>query len=326
MSTEQHPDPLVAAEVNLQDFADMMLDVRKLRDSRFGAEVSGDAFRAGVMLWCAAWHQVPCGSVPDDDIELANLAGFGRFHKEWRKVRAQALQGFVKCSDGRLYHRTVSERANAAWIKRLEHYYERARDRLRKANKDRASKQLPPLPEIPFEDWNARRLADGIPMEKADASAGTPPESPPPDPGIPPENALKGEGEGTERETEREKESLKPTAPAASPAVAARVALVARFKAAEIHPGNTALLDQLVAAEVTWDEIEPLLTSARGSRSPLAYIAAAIDGQRTRARATVIAAKPARAANRQQALEDSNRSVGQAWADGHTTEDSDATR
>jgi hypothetical protein len=323
MALEQLPDPLVAAEVNLQDFADMMLDVRKLRDSRFGAEVSGDAFRAGVMLWCAAWHQVPCGSVPDDDIELANLAGFGRFHKEWRKVRAQALQGFVKCSDGRLYHRTVSDRANAAWIKRLEHYYERARDRLRKANKDRASKQLPPLPEITFEEWNARRLADGIPMEKADASAGTKPDAPPPDSGIPPENALKGEGEGTEKE--RDRESIEPPAPAASPAVAARVALVARFKAAEIHPGNTALLDRLVAAEVSWDEIEPLLTTARGSRNPLAYIAAAIDGQRTRAAATVIAAKPARGANRQQALEDSNRTVGDAWADAHT-EDSHATR
>lgn len=106
------PAPLVPAEVDLRDFQYMELDVRRLRDSRFGAEVSGDAFRAGVMLWCAAWHQVPAGSLPDDDIELANLAGYGRFVKEWRKVRAEALQGFVPCSDGRLYHEVVCEKAH----------------------------------------------------------------------------------------------------------------------------------------------------------------------------------------------------------------------
>lgn len=213
----QFPAPLVAAEVDLTDFADMMLDVRKLRDSRFAAQVTGDAFRAGVLLWCAAWHQVPCGSLPDDDIELASLAGYGRFVKEWRKSRDEALMGFVKCSDGRLYHETVAEKANAAWTKRLEHYYERARDRLRKANKDRASKGLEVIPEISFEAWNAQRLASGTPMEKADASAGTPQISPPPNPGIPPESALKGEGEG-EGKREGEGEGLdKPFPPTPAP-------------------------------------------------------------------------------------------------------------
>jgi hypothetical protein len=82
----------------------MELDVRRLRDSEFAAGVTGEAFRAGVLLWCAAWHQVPAASLPDNDTELANLAGYGRVVKEWRKVREQALTGFVKCSDGRLYH------------------------------------------------------------------------------------------------------------------------------------------------------------------------------------------------------------------------------
>lgn len=231
------PSPLVAAEVDLRDFSDMMLDVRKLRDSRFGAEVSGDAFRAGVMLWCAAWHQVPCGSVPDDDIELANLAGYGRFVKEWKKSREQALQGFVKCSDGRLYHLTVSEKANAAWIKRLEHYYERARDRLRKANKDRTTKGLSLIPEITFDAWNAQRLSGGTPMEKADASAGTPGISPTPKPGIPAENALKGtererrgngEGEGEGDLLIGAEGSADGPAPPASPPVPAAAASAAR--------------------------------------------------------------------------------------------------
>ncbi|MFN6993718.1 MAG: DUF1376 domain-containing protein [Aquincola tertiaricarbonis] len=190
------PDPLVPAEVDLRDFQYMELDVRVLRDSRFGAEVSGDAFRAGVMLWCAAWHQVPAGSVPDDDIELANLAGYGRFVKEWRKSRAQALQGFVKCSDGRLYHAMVCEKAQAAWTSKLQHHFERAKDRLRKANKARAAANQPALAEFTFDQWNEQRLSRGVPMEKAEASAGIPQNVPAAGGGIPAENALRGNGEG----------------------------------------------------------------------------------------------------------------------------------
>lgn len=197
--SETLPSPLLAAEVDLRDFQYMELDVRVLRDSRFAAQVSGDAFRAGVLLWCASWHQVPAGSLLDDDIELANLAGYGRFVKEWRKVRAEALHGFVRCSDGRLYHRAVCEKAASAWQSKLQHHFDRARDRLRKANKARDTQGLPPLPEFTFDQWNEQRMARGVPMEKAEASAGIPAKLPPADSGIPPENPLRGNGEGTER-------------------------------------------------------------------------------------------------------------------------------
>lgn len=212
------PAPLVPAEVDLSDFKYMELDVRRLRDSRFGAEVCGDAFRAGVMLWCAAWHQVPCGSVPDDDIELANLAGYGRFVKEWKKIRAQALQGFVLCSDGRLYHEVVAEKAMAAWNSKLAHFYERAKERLRKANKAAGRDAMAGC--LTFEQWNEQRLSAGIPMEKAEASTGIPEKQAPEIGGIPPENALRGNGEGTERE--RNGELLLPSgdsgsAPSAAP-------------------------------------------------------------------------------------------------------------
>lgn len=226
------PPPLVPAEVDLRDFQYMELDVRRLRDSRFGAEVSGDAFRAGVFLWCASWHQVPAGSVPDDDIELANLAGYGRFVKEWRKAREEALHGFVKCSDGRWYHPTVCEKAAQAWESKLRHHYDRARDRLRKANKARVAQGLQEVQEISFEAWNSQRLSGGVPMEKADASAGIPQNDPPAKSGIPAENALRGNREGTERERNGEGDSLssvpdgtgagappRPSKPAQTPAV-----------------------------------------------------------------------------------------------------------
>jgi hypothetical protein len=193
----------VPAEVDLRDFATMPLAVQLLRDSRFVSEASPEAFRAGVLLWCAAWHQVPAGTLPDNDAELARLAGYGFVVKEWRKVKTQAMAKFVLCSDGRWHHQELAERALTAWRSRLEHYYERAKERLRKANKARADEEppQPPLPTLTFDQWNQRRLSGGTPMEKAEALPGVPPEEPPRSAGktggIPPENALKGEG--TER-------------------------------------------------------------------------------------------------------------------------------
>lgn len=226
MTDSIRPSPLVPVEVDLRDFQYMELDVRRLRDSRFGAEVSGDAFRAGMMLWCAAWHQVPCGSVPDDDIELANLAGYGRFVKEWKKVRAQALQGFVLCSDGRLYHDVVAEKAMAAWNSKLAHFYERAKDRLRKANKAAGRDLMAGV--LSFEQWNERRISGGTPMERADAFDGIPPVAAPTSVGSPPESALRGNGteqNGTERERNGEgTESSSVVVGAAAPPPAAGAA------------------------------------------------------------------------------------------------------
>lgn len=206
------PDPMVPAEVDLRDFKTMPLDVQQLRDSRFASEVRPEAFRAGVLLWCAAWHQKPAGSLPNNDAELAKLAGYGFVVKEWRKVKTEALTKFILCSDGRWYHEEVSERVLTAWGSRLEHFYDRAKERLRKLNKGR-SLESPPrqaIAELTFDEWNQQRISAGIPMEKADAfrgipttpagtSAGFPAESPTKGEGT--ERRGNGEGEGTERES-----------------------------------------------------------------------------------------------------------------------------
>jgi hypothetical protein len=105
------PEPLTPPDCDLRDFSWMPLDVIRLRDSDLAVIVSGDAFRAAVLLWCASWHQVPAASLPMDDRLLANLAGYGRDMKGWSEVRDDALRGFVECSDGRLYHAVVAEKA-----------------------------------------------------------------------------------------------------------------------------------------------------------------------------------------------------------------------
>ena len=85
------PAPLVTASVDLRDFAFMPLDVVRLRDSSLAITASGDEFRAAVLLWCASWHQLPAASLPDDDAQLAQFAGYGRVVKEWRRLKAGAM-------------------------------------------------------------------------------------------------------------------------------------------------------------------------------------------------------------------------------------------
>jgi hypothetical protein len=198
------PAPLVPADVDLRDFTFMPLDVVRLRDSKISAMVSGDEFRAAVLLWCASWHQKPASSLADDDVELAQLAGYGRVVGEWQKVRSGALHGWIKCNDGRLYHPVVAEKAIEAWNGRLDHAWRRECDRIRKENKRRAglSPPEPPL-EVPPKPLRisveasigSRPQLSGKP-DGSDGISSSSGGTLGPSVGIPAENALKGEGEG----------------------------------------------------------------------------------------------------------------------------------
>lgn len=112
--------PLTPEDCDLRDFAFMPLDVLRLRDSNLAASASGEEFRAAVLLWCTSWHQVPAGSLPNDDAQLSQFAGFGRVIKEWKKVKGRALHNWRLCSDGRFYHPVVAEKANEAWMAKLK--------------------------------------------------------------------------------------------------------------------------------------------------------------------------------------------------------------
>ncbi len=119
--------PLVPGEIDLRDFPFMPLDVVRLRDSRLAAISSGDEFMAWIILACASWHQRPAGSLPNDDVELSRLAGFGRAVREWMKVREGALHGWVLCSDGRFYHPVIAEKALEAWAEKYAYRERRAK-------------------------------------------------------------------------------------------------------------------------------------------------------------------------------------------------------
>lgn len=129
-------EPLTTPEIDLRDFQFMPLDVVRLRDSDLAVLACGEEFRAAVLLWCAAWHQVPAGSLPDHESILAHLAGFGRDLEAYREVAAQALRGFRRATDGRLYHPVICEKATEAFERK-----EAQRARTRKATKARENKK-----------------------------------------------------------------------------------------------------------------------------------------------------------------------------------------
>jgi len=112
------PEPLTPPEADLQGYGFMPLYGHRLFGSDFNALCNDGEWRAGVTLWWAAWNQVPAGSLPDDDAALARLADLGRDVRRWRRLRANALRGFVKCADGRLYHAALAPLVIDAWKRR----------------------------------------------------------------------------------------------------------------------------------------------------------------------------------------------------------------
>lgn len=199
MTELQLPEPLTPPDCDLRDFAFMPLDVARLRDSDLAIQIEAEEFRAAVLLWCASWHQVPAASLPDDDKALAALAGYGRVLAEWRKHRDGALYGWVRCSDGRLYHPVVAEKARDAWQAKHKHAHDKLVDRVRKANKLREQQHLPPWVVPSLEDWIAAGFpleADLFPSEVPTNSGGKGRKNQKQSGGNPSENALKGQGQG----------------------------------------------------------------------------------------------------------------------------------
>ncbi len=203
------PAPLTPADCDLRDFQFMPLDVQRLRDSDLAALESPEACWIAVLLWGASWHQVPSGSLPDDDLILAKLAGFGRVVKEWLRVRRGALRGFVKCADGRLYHPVVADKAIEAWKGKLAQRWRTELARIKKQNQRTGGN----APSPTFEEW---LLANGhdVPRDNQQMSPGTDIECPDgqdeASPLCPPGNGIQGTGIGTGILKEEANASLSP--------------------------------------------------------------------------------------------------------------------
>ena len=174
---ETLPDPPVPADADLTDFKFMPLEVARLRRSKAWLICKRRPELAFYMLnlWTASWHELPAGSLEDDDDVLADAAMCPP--DRWSKVRSDIMRGWSKHSDGRLYHPVVAEKVRDSWHGRLMERWRKECDRLRKENKKRAEKRQPAL-DLPPEP---EKLSAPVPLERPTIFVG-----------IPAENALKG--------------------------------------------------------------------------------------------------------------------------------------
>ena len=173
------PPPPVPVDADLNHYDDMPLEVRRLRDSGIAGVADAEVFRCAVLLWCAAWHQVPAGSLPKDDADLCRLVGLGRDLKTWAKLKAGVLRGWHEFADSRLYHPVVSEKVIGGWNSTQLKRWSNECDRVRKENKARDERTIgeshlsqPKRPKPLDCGWPA-----DFPRSSEGRSAGTPTES-----------------------------------------------------------------------------------------------------------------------------------------------------
>lgn len=290
--------PLTPKDCDLRDFAFMPLDVVRLRDSDLAVHVTGEEFRAAVLLWCAAWHQVPAASLPDDDKILASLAGYGRVVAEWKKVRDGALRGWIVCADGRLYHPVVAEKAREAWRGKHQHAYGKLGDRVRKANKARLEQGQAAWVIPAFDDWISAGMPterDLFPSESNTNSGGKPADSAGNKTGIPPENPLKGEGQGEGQGDLKEERDARASEPGLSggdgylpnPTPYGLLAKLLRSKGIDVAPGRPDFREW-VEKGLTEDEALAAVEAARQAKPapepiPWTYLAKVLTTMRTAA-------------------------------------------
>ncbi len=124
--TSDLPAPLLAADVDVRDLDGFMLNVERLMASELVALSSHEVIAAALFLWCRAWKQLPAASLPDDDRVIAAFARLPL--PKFRKIKPEILRGFIKCSDGRLYHKVLVGEAVSAFGRKKAFHGRRERD------------------------------------------------------------------------------------------------------------------------------------------------------------------------------------------------------
>ena len=132
----EQPEPFVPPEVDLRGLRTMPLDCDALLASDLMALATPEEGWAALKLWCRTWQN--SGRLTDDDRVLAGYACAGD-RKQWAKIKAVAMRGFVLCNDSYWYHETISPLALSAWEARCK-YRTKRDDHASRMEKWRATK------------------------------------------------------------------------------------------------------------------------------------------------------------------------------------------
>jgi len=139
------PAPLTPPDANLDGLNYMPLYITRLRNSKAWLACKRTPEFAFYLLnlWMRAWQETPSGSIEDDPDVLADAAGC--HPQAWDEIAAKVMRGWVKCSDGRLYHPVVAELVIEAWQDRQKARWHKECDRVRKENHARKKEGKPEI-------------------------------------------------------------------------------------------------------------------------------------------------------------------------------------
>ncbi len=113
-------EPLVPAEINLESFPWAPVRLAFLSGHPLALLPNPEPFRALVLLIAQAWRKQPAMTAPNDDVQLAAMAGFGRDVNAWMTVRESVMQDWVLCSDGRWHHPELTSWALQSWKAKMK--------------------------------------------------------------------------------------------------------------------------------------------------------------------------------------------------------------
>lgn len=100
-------------DLDVQRLPYMPLQIERLRKSKAWLRCKRNPEIAFYMvnLWMRAWHEIPAGSIEDDDDVLADAAMCSP--EKWEELKDDILRGWDR-RDGRVWHSTVTEIATDA--------------------------------------------------------------------------------------------------------------------------------------------------------------------------------------------------------------------
>ena len=112
--------PLTPPDCDLRDFGYMPLDVRRLLTSDTWLEAADDPKLGHVLICLGGILASSPGGIAAGQRSGARPIRHVR-RAEWGLLRERAMKDWRLCSDGRLYHPVVAEKALEAWLERLAH-------------------------------------------------------------------------------------------------------------------------------------------------------------------------------------------------------------
>lgn len=111
----EQDEPLVPAQVNLATYPWAPVRMDYFTGHLLALAANPEPFRALVLLMAQAWRQQPAMTLPDNDTQLAAMAGFGRDVAGWTVIRPEVLADWYLASDGRWHHPEFGGWALQAW-------------------------------------------------------------------------------------------------------------------------------------------------------------------------------------------------------------------